>query len=126
MMYTTGISLLLDLYDCTSPVSHDPDALERVFVEALQSAGFDRIEHLSHQFPVQGMTFITILQQSHAALHTWPESRFVSVDVYSCGEPEAVRSALDIFCSHFAQKLDAGRMNARFIERGLETPSQSK
>ena len=119
-MQTAGISLLLDLYDCTSPVLNNPELLEELFIDALKSAGFITVEHLSHQFPIQGTTFITILQQSHAALHTWPENGFVSVDVYSCGVVEATRSALEVFCQHLTQALAAGSTHASFVERGLE------
>ena len=122
-MQATGNSLLLDLYDCTSPALNSPDMLEQLFMDALQFAGFDMVEHLSHQFPIQGTTFITILRQSHAALHTWPENGFVSVDVYSCGAPAAVRAALDIFRERLTQSLAARTSNARFIERGLVTTS---
>jgi S-adenosylmethionine decarboxylase len=122
-MQTAGVSLLLDLYDCTSPALNNPDMLEQLFIDALKSAGFDTVEHLSHHFPIQGTTFITILQQSHAALHTWPENGFVSVDVYSCGTPAAVHSALEKFRDHLTQSLAAGSVQASFIERGLETVS---
>jgi S-adenosylmethionine decarboxylase proenzyme len=117
-MQTTGISLLLDLYDCQSLALSNDAVLEELVVSALQFGGFEAVDHLSHKFPNQGTTHIFILQQSHATLHTWPESNFVSVDVYSCGAPAAVRPALEIIRGYLTQKLIARTVKAQFIERG--------
>lgn len=116
-MQTTGVSLLLDLYDCKSPLNNDA-VLEQVFTSALQFGGFDPVDHLSHQFPHQGTTHLFILRQSHATIHTWPESNFVSVDVYSCGSPESVRPALEIVRGYLTQKLIARTVKAQLIDRG--------
>ncbi len=119
-MQTTGISLLLDLHDCRSPALSNEGVLEQLFAAALQFAGFEAVDHLTHCFPNQGTTFIYVLRQSHAMLHTWPESGFVSVDVYSCGEPQVVRPALESIRGYLTQKLMARSINARLIERGLD------
>jgi spermidine synthase len=117
-MQTSGISLVLDMYDCQSSTLCNESLLTQLFVDALQLAGFFVIDHLSHRFPIQGTTFIYILQQSHAVLHTWPECEFVSIDVYSCGEPEVVRPALEILRDDLARKLEAHSVTAQFISRG--------
>jgi S-adenosylmethionine decarboxylase len=117
-MQTTGISLLLELCDCAWLASCDDRTLAQLFEEALKIAGFEAVDHLAYRFPGQGVTLIYILRQSHAALHTWPESNYVSVDVYSCGVPAAVRPALENLCASLAQKLAAGSVSTRFVERG--------
>jgi S-adenosylmethionine decarboxylase len=118
-MQSTGISLLLDLYDCLSPYLNNADALQQLFAEALHTAGFQVVERLAHRFAEhgQGTTMIFILQQSHAALHTWPESGYISVDVYSCGRSMEVRAALEALCIQLSQKLSAGRTAAQWVER---------
>jgi len=121
-MQTAGISLLLDLYDCTSAALNNAEQLDQLFMDALQYAGFNSVEHLSHQFPIQGNTFITILSQSHAALHTWPEIGFVSVDIYSCGTPAEVKNALEVLRERLTQDLAARSTRVHFVERGLESP----
>ncbi len=116
-MQTTGVSLLLDLYDCKSPLKNDA-VLEELFTGALQFGGFEPIDHVSHQFPGQGTTHIFILKQSHATIHTWPESNFVSVDVYSCGDLATIRPALEIVRGYLTQKLIARTVKAQLIDRG--------
>ncbi|MGC8586601.1 MAG: adenosylmethionine decarboxylase [Candidatus Micrarchaeia archaeon] len=39
-----------------------------------------------------GVSIIAILEESHIALHTWPESNYATLDIYTCGassDPEA-------------------------------------
>jgi len=117
-MPTSGVSLILDLYDCKSPALANSDILEQLFVDALQFAGFDLVDHLSRHLPNQGTTFVYILKQSHATLHTWAKSEFVSVDVYSSGKSEAVRPALEIIRGYLTQKLIARSVQAQIIIRG--------
>ena len=61
--------------------------VERVtttFVEALQNAGATVVQAVSHNFPGAGLTCILILAESHAVLHTWPETGTVNIDIFSC------------------------------------------
>lgn len=123
-METSGITLLLDLYDCKSPALNNPAVLEELFVSALQFAGFELVDQCAHHFPKQGLTFVCILRQSHATLHTWPEAGFVAADVYACGDPGTARAALEIIRGYLAQKLIARSVNARLVERGLDSASR--
>jgi S-adenosylmethionine decarboxylase len=116
-MKTTGITLLLDLYDCKSPLNNDP-VLEQVFSSALEFGGFQPIDHFTHKFYPQGTTHIFVMKQSHATIHAWHETGFVAVDVFSTGVPEAVRPALEIIRGYLTQKLIAQTVKAQLIERG--------
>ncbi len=42
------------------------------------------VRESSHAFEPQGLTCVCILAESHFTLHTYPESRYLSMDVYSC------------------------------------------
>ena len=119
-MQTAGITLLLDLYDCKSPAINNEAVLDQLFVSALQFAGFEVVDQLAQRLPSQGVVVVCVLRDAHASLRTWPESGFVSADVYAYGKPEAARAALEIVRGYLAQKLIARSVNARLIERGPE------
>lgn len=36
-------------------------------------------------FPNGAVTLVMILAESHVSIHTWPEERLVSIDLFSCG-----------------------------------------
>ncbi len=116
-MPTTGVSLLLDLYDCKSPLTNDA-VLEQVFTSAFQFAGLEPVDHLTQKFPPYGTTHIFTLKQAHATVHTWTDNGFVAVDVYSTGAPESVRPVLEIIRGYLTQKLIARTAKAQLVERG--------
>ncbi|MCI0476786.1 MAG: S-adenosylmethionine decarboxylase [Anaerolineales bacterium] len=119
-MQTAGITLLLDLYDCKSPALNNEAVLEQLLVSALQFAGLEVVEQVSHRFPSQGAVVICILRDAYAALQVLPGAGLVAADVSVIGKPEAARAALEIVRGYLAQKLIARSVNARWIERGVE------
>ena len=61
-----------------------PETVTATFVGALESAGATVVRALSHSFPGAGLTCVVILAESHAVLHTWPETGTVNIDIFSC------------------------------------------
>ena len=61
-----------------------PESVTATFVAALESAGATVVQALSHTFPGAGLTCVLILAESHAVLHTWPETGTVNIDIFSC------------------------------------------
>ncbi len=74
----------VDLEGCTEIAALPPDRVSSVFVQALESAGATVVKALHHNFPGAGLTCVLILAESHAVLHTWPETGTVNVDIFSC------------------------------------------
>jgi spermidine synthase len=118
-MRMTGLQLLLDLYDCNAVTLNDVETVESIFRQAIALAGFQVVNRTMHQFPHQGITLVLILAQSHATLHTWPESNFATVDVYACGSSEIVQPALEKIQEHLIQQFAPRKFSAQFVNRGL-------
>lgn len=74
----------VDLRGCTAMSSLAPETIAATFVSSLESAGATVVETLSHNFPGAGLTCVLILAESHAILHTWPETGTVNIDIFSC------------------------------------------
>ena len=86
-----GLHLTADLHGCRC----DPDwlldaaALGRACTRAVGAAGLQAVGHLFHEFPATahgpgGVTATVLLAESHLCVHTWPEQRAVTLDVYVC------------------------------------------
>lgn len=73
-----------DLRGCTAMPALAPESVTATFVAALESAGATVVQALSHNFPGAGLTCVLILAESHAVLHTWPETGTVNIDIFSC------------------------------------------
>jgi S-adenosylmethionine decarboxylase len=86
-----GLHITADLHDCRCDAFWLVDA-ERVggqCVAAVQAAGLQPVARLFHAFAAtgaepSGFTATVLLAESHLCLHTWPELRAVTLDVYVC------------------------------------------
>jgi S-adenosylmethionine decarboxylase len=74
----------VDFRDCEMLASLTPEAITATFVAALARAGATVVKAMSHAFPGAGVTSVLILAESHAVIHTWPETRTVNIDIFSC------------------------------------------
>lgn len=53
-------------------------------MEALTKDNFKILDKVSHRFYSQGYTFVVLLAESHAAIHTFPECNSLFFYLYSC------------------------------------------
>lgn len=90
----SGHHWLLDLSDCrvARELLEHASALEQRLPAAARDAGMQVVGQVFHQFEPSGVTGAVILAESHLTVHTWPESRFVAIDVYVCDFNQANRS----------------------------------
>ncbi|MEO8484270.1 MAG: adenosylmethionine decarboxylase [Acidobacteriota bacterium] len=74
----------VDFGQCALLDTFDGEALSTVFATVLRSAGATIVQEVSHAYPGAGLTCVLVLRESHAVLHTWPETGTVNVDIFSC------------------------------------------
>lgn len=86
-----GLHLTADLYGCRCEAAWMTDAqqLGAWVVEAVEAVGLQAVGRLFHTFPGSGaqpggVTATVLLAESHVCLHTWPEQKAVTCDVYVC------------------------------------------
>lgn len=86
-----GLHLTADLYGCRCEAAWltDADRLGAWCLEAVEAVGLQAVNKLFHTFPGAqgvpgGVTATVLLAESHVCLHTWPEQKAVTVDVYVC------------------------------------------
>ena len=86
-----GLHLTADLHGCQCAGAWllDAAALGRACADAVRAAGLQAVGQLFHGFPATahgpgGVTATVLLAESHLCVHTWPEQRAVTLDVYVC------------------------------------------
>jgi S-adenosylmethionine/arginine decarboxylase-like enzyme/antitoxin (DNA-binding transcriptional repressor) of toxin-antitoxin stability system len=84
-----------DFGGCTDLVDRAPDEILATFCAALRRAGATVVHELSHSFPATGLTCALILSESHAVLHTWPETGTINIDIFSCSTRLKSLEAID-------------------------------
>ena len=113
-----GKHCILELYNCSSQKLDDEAFLRSTITHAVQQAGATLLQLISHRFDPQGVTGLALLAESHLSIHTWPESGYAAVDVFTCGDHTMPERA----CHELVQALEAGRYSLRSFLR--ETPSE--
>lgn len=85
----------VDLGGCQELAGLGPEEVTATFGAALRRAGATIVQGLSHTFPGAGLTCVFILSESHAVLHTWPETGTVNIDIFSCSTRLKSLEAID-------------------------------
>lgn len=84
-LHSPGKHLLLDLNGAVNltDVSH----IEKALLKAAEICGAKVIGSKLHSFgDNQGVTGVVLLAESHISIHTWPETGFVAIDIFMCGD----------------------------------------
>jgi S-adenosylmethionine decarboxylase len=86
-----GLHLTADLHDCHCDERWLTDAtlLGERCVRLVADVGLQAVAQLFHTFAPtakgpSGVTATVLLAESHLCVHTWPEQRAVTLDVYVC------------------------------------------
>ena len=78
--------LLLELYKCDYEKLNDESFLRCTLNNAAKLANAKVLNLISNKFEPQGVTAIALLAESHLSIHTWPESHYSAVDIFTCGQ----------------------------------------
>ena len=78
--------LLLELYRCDYEKLNDESFLRCTLNKAARFAKATVLNLISNKFETQGVTAIALLAESHISIHTWPESNYSAVDIFTCGQ----------------------------------------
>lgn len=71
---------------CDPAVLDDPTVVERAMVEAAERAGATIVSSSFHHFSPYGVSGVVVIQESHLAIHTWPEYGHAAIDLFTCGD----------------------------------------
>ena len=112
-----GKHCILELYECDPSRLDDEAFLRTSITTAAKSAGATLLNLITHHFEPQGVTGLALLAESHISIHTWPESGYAAVDVFTCGDHTMPEQA----CAVLSEALQSKRQALRSFLR--ETPA---
>jgi spermidine synthase len=113
-MTALGRHILVEFYDCSPEILNDVVHIEKSMEEAAETAGATLINSTFHHFSPYGVSGVVVIQESHLAIHTWPEFGFASVDLFTCGD------SVDPWVSYnyLKEAFKAGHGSAMEMRRG--------
>ena len=78
--------ILLELYRCDFDKLNDESFLRCSLNKAAKLAHAKVLNIISNKFEPYGVTAIALLAESHISIHTWPESNYSAIDIFTCGQ----------------------------------------
>ena len=105
--------LLLELYKCDYEKLNDESFLRCTLNRAAKLANATVLNLISNKFEPQGVTAIALLAESHISIHSWPESNYSAVDIFTCGQ----NMLPELASQYLIEALDAEEHSLRVIER---------
>jgi spermidine synthase len=84
-----GNHILIEFMNCDPAILNDVATIEKNMVDAASKAGATVINSTFHHFSPYGVSGVVVIQESHLAIHTWPEWGYSAVDLFTCGEIDA-------------------------------------
>lgn len=114
-----GLQLMLDLFDCQCDLSllQQAHLLQPAMLALVDQAQLQRVGACFHQFQPVGATGVVLLAESHFAIHTWPEQRFVSADLYICQNQHNHQQKADDLVNELLNLLQSKKVNIQKCRR---------
>lgn len=109
-----GTHLLLTLKECRCDFLNDQELLARMARSAAEATHSTVLDVFSHVFEPQGISVLVVLAESHATLHTYPESRVVFWDCFTCGSRCQPELSADVLVA----ALNPGKVEKQVVSRG--------
>lgn len=101
-------------YGCNESKLSDENFLVNTLVEAARVGNMKVLDARAWKIGL-GVSAVAVILESHISVHTWPEYRFATIDVYTCGRhADPVKSFY-----YIAEKLEASWTEIGEIDRSL-------
>jgi S-adenosylmethionine decarboxylase len=114
---THGRHILLDVWGVEPERLNDLESMQEAMLGAAAAAGATVVDSTFHRFPVQGLSGVVVLAESHISVHTFPEHGYAAFDIFTCGnrvDPERA-------CEHLVRCVNAEDSFTKRFVRGLQT-----
>lgn len=116
-----GLHLTADLRRCAPQAPMlDAERLRSLCLQAVAEAGLQAVGEHFHRFGAGGgVTGVVLLAESHLALHTWPEHRAVTLDVFVCNVAADNRARARALLAAVEAIFGAERVSRTALDRSL-------
>ncbi len=120
-MSALGRHILVEFFGCKPEVMNDVSLIETGMVDAALKANATVINSTFHHFSPFGVSGVVVIQESHLAIHTWPEYQYAAVDLFTCGDTVDPWKSFDhlkeVFGATNYSALEMWRGNMNLLER---------
>ena len=99
-----GKELIIDVEDIDdSSVLETIEGIKPLMETIIEKCQLNVVGKCEHQFSPYGATMLYLLSESHLTIHTYPEQKACSINLYTCNPNTDFFEALDIIFKFFKQ-----------------------
>ncbi|NIS54139.1 MAG: adenosylmethionine decarboxylase [Phycisphaerae bacterium] len=114
--------LYAELYGVKQELLNDRKLIKQTLTDAISKAKMHLVKFSDYHHQIskgnktkhQGISAIAILEESHAAIYTWPEHEYCSIDILTCGDPQGPKTIK----KYIESKLKPENVNVTFESKG--------
>jgi len=114
--------LYAELYGVNQELLNDRKQIRKTLTDAIGKAKMQLVKFSDYHHKIsdgkkskhQGISAIAILEESHAAIYTWPEHKYCSIDILTCGDPKGPQ----IIKEYIESKLKPSSINVTLESKG--------
>jgi S-adenosylmethionine decarboxylase proenzyme len=121
-----GLHIIADLYDCSAvDILSSAKLLKDCCIGHCKSAGLTVLGDHFFQFDARdanqigGATGTVVLAESHLAIHTWPEKRQCTLDIYVCNVSRDNSAAAERLFEAVIATIGPTRKIVQRVSRGI-------
>lgn len=131
-----GKHVLVEFTGCSIDILEDATRVEQLMRAAAEEANATVINAIFidskrensnfHRFSPYGISGVVVIQESHLAIHTWPEYQYAAVDIFTCGTDVDPMRAYDYLKKRFKARKGHYQEIGRGIPKHLQKVDLSR
>ena len=83
--HISGKHMIIDLKEIKNEsLMHDLDKIKELLDHICNKYEFCILNKSEHVFEPEGLTILYLLSESHISVHTFPEKKYIAIDLYTC------------------------------------------
>ena len=110
------LHIIAEFNDCSNKIIDDIKITESHLNNAAIISGATIVKSVFHKFAPQGISGVVVIEESHFAIHTWPENNYAAVDLFTCSDKMNYKKAL----AFLKEKFECKNLDFQVIERGVD------
>lgn len=101
-----GYQYTVDFYGCDASKINSKNFVEKTLLEAASLMQLTVVNTTIHEFSPIGISGVVVIEESHIAIHTWPEYEYVAIDIFTCNDSYDLQNGIAFLTDAFnAQKV---------------------
>lgn len=117
----TGLHIIGDFYKCNLSTFSGKSEIKTIqkLSPMIKKSGLHELGYYYHKFNGSGFTVVFALTESHLSIHTWPETRYVSLDIFVCNySKDNSKNAINLY-NRIKEIFNPQKVSKQIIKRRL-------